>query len=174
MAYAATPDLIALVRTGDYARFLLIQLAPREARAALYTITGFAVELESVRAKTNEPLTGMLRYTWWREQLESIAAGAMPKQHPLLVAMAELHRTHATAFGDALTMLARHQEALEMDAHAEVEDLLAHAWGSMLDKPQAARLAALQKWLTEQDNQRLQRPGVLLPLLWKALKYRVN
>lgn len=169
---AATPDLIALVRGGDYARFLLVQLAPRAQRMGLYAITGFAVELQAIRTKTNEPITGMLRYTWWREQLEAVASGELPRQHPLLAAMAALHGSCPAAYGDALEMLGRHQEALEADAHAEVEDLLLHSWHAILGEAQAARLEGLRQWLTSHGDQQLHRPGLLLALLWKALKNR--
>jgi hypothetical protein len=86
----ADETLIGIVRTGDYDRFLAIQLAPSVQRWALYALTAFSCELARIAESVQEPLAGHMRLAWWRESLEAIRAGAPPRQHPVLLALAEL------------------------------------------------------------------------------------
>jgi hypothetical protein len=87
-------DMAALVRAGDYDRFLAIQLAPAAARQALYTAALLSIELSHIAETVSEPMLGHIRLAWWREALEEIEAGKTPRKHPLVEALAALHRAH--------------------------------------------------------------------------------
>ncbi|MES2984977.1 MAG: squalene/phytoene synthase family protein [Pseudomonadota bacterium] len=81
-------DIVALVRTGDYDRFLCIQRAPSAQRWALYAVTALHSELARIAETVSEPLLGHIRLAWWREALEEIEAGAAPRNHPVVLALA--------------------------------------------------------------------------------------
>lgn len=85
-------SLVLDVRAQDYDRFLCIQLAPAAQRPALYTVTALHVELARIAELVSEPLLGHIRLAWWREALEEIMAGKVPRSHPVVEALAVLHR----------------------------------------------------------------------------------
>lgn len=91
-------DIIAQVRDGDYDRFLAIQLAPAPARAGLYAVTAFHIELARIAEIVSEALIGHIRLAWWREALEEIEAGKPPRNHPVVLALAALHPAHPQIF----------------------------------------------------------------------------
>lgn len=169
-AATTSPDLIALVRAGDYARFLTIQLAPREQRASLYALTALGLELDRVGQVTSEPITAMLRFTWWRESLEAIAAGEAPRHHLTVLAMAQLFAQSPAAFQTGLAMIATHQEAVESGEMVEPHPFLEEGWVHVLGETEAEKLQKIHAWLIKQDAQRLHRPWLVIQLLWKALK----
>jgi NADH dehydrogenase [ubiquinone] 1 alpha subcomplex assembly factor 6 len=98
MQHNQLQTLITDVRAGDYDRFLAIQLAPPAARAGLYAITAFHIELARIAEIVSEPLIGHIRLTWWREALEEIEAAKTPRNHPVVLALATLHPTHPEIF----------------------------------------------------------------------------
>ena len=83
-------DLVEQVRSGDYHRFLAIQLAPCAKRWALYAIVAFHIEIAIIAEIVSEPLIGHIRLAWWREALEEIEAGKLPRSHPVVLALAQV------------------------------------------------------------------------------------
>ena len=71
-------------RTQDYERFLAIQRAPAAKREALYAITLLNAELARIGETVTEPMIRAIRFAWWREALEELAAGGHPRAHPIL------------------------------------------------------------------------------------------
>ncbi len=91
-------DLVAQVRRGDYERFLAIQVAPEGKRAALYAMAALNSEIASVAEIVSEALIGHIRLAWWREALEEIEAGKTPRNHPLVLALADVQRVYPRVF----------------------------------------------------------------------------
>jgi phytoene/squalene synthetase len=104
-------ELIALVRGGDYDRFLAIQLAPKAKRADLYAVTALHVEVARIAESVSEPLIGHIRLAWWREALEEMIAGKPARSHPVLLALGTVHAQYA----GALPLLLRMVEARAVD-----------------------------------------------------------
>ncbi len=98
-------DLVQGVRTGDYDRFLAIQLAPPAKRAGLYILTAFHLELARTAETVSEPMLGSIRLAWWREALEEIINGATPRNHPVVLGLAELYKQNPALFTPLLTMI---------------------------------------------------------------------
>ncbi len=121
-------DLIQQVRSGDYERFLAIQLARPEKRAALYALTAFAIELARVAEIVSEPLIGHIRLAWWREALEEIIAGKKPRSHPTVLALAEVYATTPATFAELFRMIDARATDLEPGALDEKS-----AWRDYLD-----------------------------------------
>lgn len=115
-----------LVRDLDRERWLCALFAPDRVRPAILALLAFDLEIARVRAAVREPHMALIRLQWWRETLDSSAAGA-PRRHPVCVALASVL---AEAPG-VRPLLAAAIDARELDVmelpFAESGDLLAYA-----------------------------------------------
>lgn len=112
MAHSAEiRQLAAMVRQGDYRRFLAIQLAPPAQREALYAITACAIELRDVPKKVREPLAGFMRLAWWRDALLALKTGQNPPSHAILQG---LSRADPRAWDSLLGLLERVQHQFDV------------------------------------------------------------
>lgn len=73
-----------LVRERDYHRYLLTFFAPRSARAAMYAVLALNIELETIPAKTVEPMAALIRLQWWDDQINLIYDGKTHSPSPIL------------------------------------------------------------------------------------------
>jgi phytoene synthase len=71
-----------IARDADPDRSLAALFAPREARADLFALYAFNVELARIGELVTEPGLGAIRLQWWREALER-AAGGEATGHPI-------------------------------------------------------------------------------------------
>jgi len=133
----ADTTLIAQVRSGDYERFIAIQLARPDRRAALYAITALAIELDHVAEVVREPLMGHIRLAWWRESLEGIAAGKAVPSHPTLAAVALVLPRHPQVMPHLLQMV--EARAADFEPEPLMQDA---AWMEYLDGTAGALHAA--------------------------------
>ena len=69
-------DCAALVERGDPDRFLAVMAAPPAARARLFPLYAFNLELARAPWVAQEPLVAEMRLQWWRDVVENAAAGA--------------------------------------------------------------------------------------------------
>jgi NADH dehydrogenase [ubiquinone] 1 alpha subcomplex assembly factor 6 len=82
------------VREHDPDRYLATLFAPAEAREALFALYAFDHEIARVRHVVREPMAALVRFQWWRDALEGIAAGR-PLAHPVVAAVHERWATFA-------------------------------------------------------------------------------
>lgn len=90
----SAPDLSpagALAQEGDEARFLAALFAKPEARERLFALIAFNVELAKIPASVSEPMLGQIRLAWWREAVDELFAGAGPRGHVVMHALAAAH-----------------------------------------------------------------------------------
>lgn len=95
-----------IARAGDPDRTLAALFAPREARADLFTLYAFNVELARIAEQVSEPGLGAIRLQWWREAVDRAAKGEAtghPVADALSVAMSQrkLSRQRIDALIDA-------------------------------------------------------------------------
>jgi hypothetical protein len=157
-ARAATDalNLPAMVRQRDYRRFLAIQLAAPVQRAGLYALTAFATEMLHIPQHVKEPLAGFMRFAWWREALQEMAADKPPRAHPMLQALAPLMQQmpelHAQVIDPLITVgQQRIESGDDKAARMQAEPLLDAGWAMLLG---GGRLAALQVLSTMDLNDR--------------------
>lgn len=97
-AEPATP--IELVRRHDHDRFLVSLLLPADRRADVWALLAFNLEIARVREAVSQPIIGQIRLQWWRDAIDEIYMGKVPRRHevvdPLAAAIARhrLTRTH--------------------------------------------------------------------------------
>jgi phytoene/squalene synthetase len=66
----------ALVKRGDPDRFLAVMAAPVAARAQLFPLYAFNLEVARAPWVTEEPLIAEMRLQWWRDVVDNAASGA--------------------------------------------------------------------------------------------------
>ncbi|WP_116084245.1 squalene/phytoene synthase family protein [Tropicimonas sp. IMCC34011] len=89
---SAAPDAIAacagIVERGDPARFRAVMAAPVAARAVLFPVHAFTLEVARAPHVTKEPMIAEMRLQWWRDALEEIADGQGPRRHEVVEPLA--------------------------------------------------------------------------------------
>ena len=79
-----------IVERGDPDRHLAVMAAPPEARARLWPIYAFNVEVARAPWLTEEPLIAEMRLQWWRDALEEIAEGRAVRRHEVTTPLSEV------------------------------------------------------------------------------------
>lgn len=109
-----------LVRQADPDRFLAAMAAPPGARAVLFPLYAFNVEVSRAPWVTAEPMIAEMRLQWWRDALEEIAAGKPPRAHEVVGPLAEVLDTEAAEVLDRLIAARRwdvHRDPFEDEEH---------------------------------------------------------
>ncbi len=118
-------DLIACaqaVERGDPQRFRAVMAAPVPARARLFPIYAFNLEVARAPWVTSEAMIGEMRLQWWRDALSEIAAGGLVRRHEVVTPLA---LSLAPGMAERLDLLvgARrwdlYRDAFEDQAHLE-------------------------------------------------------
>lgn len=84
----------ALVARADPDRFLAAMSAPPAARAMLFPLYAFNVEVARAPWVTEEPMIAEMRLQWWRDAVEEIVAGKPPRAHEVVGPLAQVIRRH--------------------------------------------------------------------------------
>ena len=110
----------ALVEKADPDRFRATMAAPVDARAILFPIYAFNVEVSRAPWVTAEPMIAEMRLQWWRDALEEIAKGQTVRKHEVTTALAEVLTPEQASALDELIAARRwdiYKDAFEDDAH---------------------------------------------------------
>ncbi len=84
-----------LVERGDPDRFAAIMAAPVSARAALFPLAAFNLEVARAPWVAKEPMIAEMRLQWWRDVLAEAGGDAIPKAHEVAGPLAGVIRAHA-------------------------------------------------------------------------------
>ena len=83
-----------IARAGDPDRALSALFAPRDARAGLFALYAFNVELARIAEQTSEPDLGAIKLQWWRDAVAKATSGEVTG-HPVADAFGDAMRRHA-------------------------------------------------------------------------------
>ena len=78
----------SIVERGDPARFRAVMAAPPPARAKLFPLYAFNVEVARAPWVASEPGIAEIRLQWWIDALDEIASGGFVRQHEVVVPLA--------------------------------------------------------------------------------------
>jgi 15-cis-phytoene synthase len=106
-----------LVERGDPDRFRAVMAAPVEARAQLFPLYAFNLEVARAPWVTQEPLIAEMRLQWWRDVVENAESGAA-RAHEVAGPLHELIRD----FGLPVEVMDRLIAARRWDIHHEPHD----------------------------------------------------
>lgn len=116
MTVAACADL---VQRGDPDRFVAVMAAPPHARAQLFPLYAFNLEVARAPWVTQEPLIAEMRLQWWRDVVANAASGAA-RAHEVAGPLHALIRD----FGLPVEVLDRLIAARRWDIHKEPHESL--------------------------------------------------
>lgn len=166
-AAATTPDwaaCAALVERGDPDRFLAAMSAPLQARAVLFPLYAFNLEVARAPWVTEEAMIAEMRLQWWRDAVDEIGSGKPARAHEVAGPLADVIRSRTLPidlFDEAIA--ARrwdiYKDPFEDDAHfaayldqtgAHLMWLAAKALGAASDLEEPVRMvgraSALASW----------------------------
>ena len=78
-----------LVERGDPDRFAAAMAAPVRARAVLFPLYAFNLEVARAPWLTQESMIAEMRLQWWRDALEEIRAGGLVRRHEVVTPLAD-------------------------------------------------------------------------------------
>jgi NADH dehydrogenase [ubiquinone] 1 alpha subcomplex assembly factor 6 len=82
----------ALVRDQAPGRYVATLFAPASIRPALFGLYAFDHEIAKVRHVVSEPMAGLIRFQWWRDALDAIAADRPAPAHPVAQSLQDAWR----------------------------------------------------------------------------------
>ncbi len=111
-----------LVQRGDPDRFRAVMAAPVEARAQLFTLYAFNLEVARAPWVTEEPLIAEMRLQWWRDVVENVASGAA-RAHEVAGPLHDLIRNHGLSVEVLDRLIAARRWDIHREPHESVEAL---------------------------------------------------
>ena len=111
-----------IVEKGDPLRFRTVMAAPLAARAKLFPLYAFNIEVARAPWVTQEPMIAEMRLQWWRDALEEIAQGEAVRHHSVVSALQDVIRPDTAEMLDGLVAVRRwdiYREPFEDAAHFE-------------------------------------------------------
>lgn len=111
-----------IVERGDPDRFRATMAAPVAARAVLFPIYAFNVEVARAPWVTQEPMIAEMRLQWWRDALEEIAGPGTPRRHEVVDPLAGVLDAEAAGLLDGLVAARRWDIGTEAFADAAALD----------------------------------------------------
>jgi phytoene/squalene synthetase len=122
VSIAACADL---VQRGDPDRFRAVMAAPREARAQLFPLYAFNLEVARAPWVTQEPLIAEMRLQWWRDVVENVASGAA-RAHEVAGPLHDLIRDFGLPAEVMDRLIAARRWDIHRDPHADAAALEAY------------------------------------------------
>ncbi|MDE0523601.1 MAG: squalene/phytoene synthase family protein [Boseongicola sp.] len=110
MSLQAVADIVA---RGDPDRFDACMAAPVAARAVLFPIYAFNVEVSRATWAVSEPMIGEMRLQWLRDVLDDIANGKAAGRHEVVAPLADV------LDGEGARILDRVVQARRRDLHSK-------------------------------------------------------
>lgn len=119
----------ALVEKGDPDRFLATMTGDAQARARLFPLYAFNLEIARAPWVASEPMIGQMRLQFWRDTLAEIGQGAAARAHEVAAPLTEVVR--------------------ETEIEIETLDAMVVARWADLERAPFAGAAALEAYLAE-------------------------
>jgi phytoene synthase len=119
MSLQACADLVA---RGDPDRFRAAMATPPEARAVLFPLYAFNLEVSRAPWVTEEPMIAEMRLQFWRDVAEEIGQGAPPRAHEVAAPLTGVVRAEDAGLLDGLVAARRwdiYRDAFEDAGHFE-------------------------------------------------------
>ena len=94
-----------LVQRGDPDRFMAAMASPIPARHVLFPLYALNVEVARAPWVTSETMIAEIRLQWWRDALQEIAVGSIPRRHEVVTPLAGiLSREQAMQLSEAIAV----------------------------------------------------------------------
>lgn len=163
---AALNACAQMVERGDPDRFAAAMTAPLGARARLWPLYAFNLEVARAPWVTTEPIIAEMRLQFWRDVLEETETGKPPRAHEVAAPLRALHTEAALPLAPLREMIDARRVDIARDAFATPDALWSYLqqtsgalmWASVAvlgggDEPAARALGTAQglaNWLMAQ------------------------
>lgn len=118
------PYIAESLRQQDKDRFLLTLMSPSRHREALWALFAFNAEIAKTRDIVTETQIGLIRLQWWRDAVREIYEGHEPRQHQVVLALAEAIKKYDLPKESFETLIYAREFDLEGVAPADKTGLL--------------------------------------------------
>lgn len=115
------------VKEQDHDRYLTLVFAPAALREDLFALAAFNQELARTAERVSEPLLGEMRFAWWRDAVEAMAAEGSVPVHPVAQALHPLVAEGRLAADPLLEMIEARRRDLDAEPFATLEALTRYA-----------------------------------------------
>jgi phytoene synthase len=122
MSRAAIAEMVA---AGDPDRFAAAKLAGDRAWR-LHALYAFNLEVARIPAAVSEPMLGEIRLQWWRDVIDEIFEGKLPRKHEVVEPLAELIRETSLPRAPFVALLDARAQDVHGLALADHDALLAY------------------------------------------------
>jgi len=116
-----------IVLKHDRERLFCVMLSPLPLRPALAALLAWNVEIAKTGEVASEEMIGLIRLQWWREALDEIYAGKPPRQHAVVLALAEAIREHGLPQEPFAEIITAREADLERAPFATLDALDAYS-----------------------------------------------
>ncbi|NHX28333.1 squalene/phytoene synthase family protein, partial [Escherichia coli] len=96
-----------MVERGDPDRFAATMAAPPAARAVLFPLYAFNIEVARAPWVASEPMIAEMRLQWWRDALEEIASGGPVRRHEVVTPLDDVLDAEGARLLDGLAAARR-------------------------------------------------------------------
>jgi phytoene synthase len=133
-------DLDVQVRRYDEDRWLASRFAPRGVRSRLIAVYALNHEIARTADVVTQPAIGDIRFAWWREAIEEVAAGKPPRPHPVLEAFAAARtdRSPLAVWDRLIAARGKDLDARPFETWRELEDYVDATTGGVMRAALAA------------------------------------
>lgn len=115
-----------MVLRGDPDRHAATLAAPEAARAGLFALYAFNLEIARAPWVTAEPMIAQMRLQFWHDTLEGIAAGAAPRAHEVAEPLTHVWRAANLPVALGHAMIEARQWDIIREPFADADALLHH------------------------------------------------
>jgi phytoene synthase len=112
-----------LVRETDRPRYYSALFASERLRRDLFSLYGFAAEIERVPDQVSEPTLGEMRLRWWQDALEQAVSGEVQGESPAVRAAAATIAGHSLPIAPFASLIEARAADLYADAPATLIDV---------------------------------------------------
>jgi len=116
-----------IAREKDPDRYLLSLLCPAKHRAALWALIAYNYEVAKTADVVSEPMTGKIRLQWWRDTVEEIYNDENPRQHEVVLPLANIIKQYDLEKDHLLAMINVREFDLEYKSPADWESFEIYA-----------------------------------------------
>lgn len=121
------PPFAEDLRRTDNDRFLTALFAPATRRDGLLALYAFNAELARIREQVREPMMGMIRLQWWRDEIAKLYEGKGDGRHAMLAALASAIVRSKLPQALFQTLINAREADLSATPHATQDAFLAYA-----------------------------------------------
>lgn len=103
----------------DRDRYLVSLFADSSKRPALWALYAFNLEIATISERVKEPILGMIRLTWWRDNLKRMEEGEEVPNHELLQSLGPYLQSGSISYAPLYEMIEARERDLYADAFAD-------------------------------------------------------